>query len=225
MSRRRWAAAGLVACAVLVLAGGCTSGGRDDTGPRPGGGGDGSGWGCPSDVDLSVPDSPPEGVAWEPLSDEVPVLLPVSTRYGPCRVDTTASGYARTPRGAVVAAAQLLARASTPGPVGEDTIEGQVVPGPWRDKLFDSLDDGPAGSPVSVPVLAGFSVAGWDRDAARVAIAARYNHLPGQFLVLSVDLAWRGGDWWLHPPPAGDWSNAVTVRASLPTEFVPWGPA
>lgn len=221
---RRWAVAGLVVCVAVALASGCTTTAGKSPGDTSGDAGSGRS-GCPSDVDASIPNSPLDGVVWERVADQVPVLLPTSTRYGPCRVDTTASGYARTPRGAVIAAAQLAVRASVPGSIGVETIESQVVPGPWRDTLLDAVDDADAAGPVRGMALVGFSVAAWSPDQARVAWAARYDHLPGQFLVLSVDLTWRDGDWWLHPPPGGDWANAVAVRATLPSQFVAWGAA
>src|SRR6266545_3545531 len=77
-----------------------------------------AGGSCPSDEDRRVPASAPPGVSWRLLpNDQAPIRLPYSHRYGPCTVtDTTATGYAHTPNGALLAAAQILARASIIGP-------------------------------------------------------------------------------------------------------------
>jgi hypothetical protein len=223
-SRTALWAVGLLAAVLVVAVAGC--GGRDGGGSRD------TDWpgraptvaaGCPSDTDGSMPDSPPAGVVWSPLSAEVPLLVPASGRYGPCRVsDTTAAGYARTPRGALVAAAQIMARASIPGPVGRDTIEGQVVAGPWRDELVESMDERTAAPGPPDVAMVGFAVAAWTSDQARVAVAVTSRRLPGRFLVFWCDLVWRG-DWRMHPPPGGDWSQATTAVTALPAGFVAWG--
>lgn len=181
---------------------------------------------CPTDTNASIPKRQPTGVDWQPINDEVPMEVPVSDRYGPCEItDTTASGYARTPRGAVLAATQIVIRASIPGPVGEDTIEGQVLPGTARDLLLDGLEDGdPERASDTSAAVAAFAIDSWSSDSAEVSLVTTHEDIPGEVLVFDgIRVVWKDGDWRMQAPPGGDWANVATRHDDMPTGFVRWG--
>lgn len=181
---------------------------------------------CPSDTVTAVPQvEPPADVQWRPLAAEVPMQLPFSSEYGPCVTDDlSAAGYARTPRGALVAASQILVRASLPGPGGEQTIRRQFVPGQWRDQLLENLVE--AGkTPTEIPSvrLAAFRMTFYTESSARVELAVSYANNPGTYRIYLIDLTWSDADWRMNAPLGGDWSNAVTSATTL-SGYVAWGP-
>lgn len=181
----------------------------------PGAGGPGAG---------SVPTTAPEGVEWRLLGQ---VAVPYSATAGPRNATaTTASGYAHTPTGALIAAVQLAARAalSTGRQVWEPTITGQFVPSPDRDKLLELLRAAPQAQdePGELSQVAGFQFLSYTPDAAVIGLAFRTPGSAGTYHILTATLSWRDNDWRMHAPPAGTWTSINRATTDL-TGVVAWG--
>ncbi|MBQ1076439.1 hypothetical protein KBX06_25270 [Micromonospora sp. C31] len=175
---------------------------------------------------TAVPTSPPADVRWELVGASA---VPVSATAGPKRItETTASGYAHTPEGALVAAAQLMTRAShTLGPAyWQPTIESQFVPSADRDRLvaeYRASDSGPA-DPGSLSQIAGFTYQSYTPDTAVIGLVLRAPSAgTPRYHVLSLTLLWRDGDWRMQAPPGGAWISINRVTSDL-AGVVEWGP-
>lgn len=178
---------------------------------------------CPTDTNQHPPDAPPDAVAWTAPSGALQIRLPDGgSRYGPCRrTDTTAAGYAHTPTGALIAATQLLVRTNTVGEVGKDTVRGQVVAGPAKQRMLANLSvDQPSADQYQK--VAGYSITAYSGSGARVLVALTPDDpaADGAFLVFPVTLRWET-DWKLLPPPEGDWAVSAAHRSRLPP-LTPW---
>ncbi|MEU9509888.1 hypothetical protein AB0D32_26825 [Micromonospora sp. NPDC048170] len=186
----------------------------------------------PQDSDVAqalptaVPTTAPAEVRWELVG---PLTVPVSATAGPKQsTATTASGFTRTPEGALIAAAQLTMRAShTLGPdYWQPTIERQFVASADRDRLlaeYRATDSGPA-DPGAVSRIAGFSYQSYTPDTAVIGLVLRAPSAgTPRYHVLSLTLLWRDGDWRMQAPPGGAWVSINRVTSDL-TGVVEWGP-
>lgn len=214
----------LVAVAVLVSA---KLGGSDTKAPQRTQGSASPGptrssAGCPSDTSKAVPAAaPPAGLTWRPMTDEMPILLPASTRYGPCQTTSaTGWGFAHTPAGALVAAANIFMRSSIPGPTAEHTIADQVVDGPAKERLADEVAQS-AGDTAARPRFSAYAITSYTAGAVDLSLALSY---PNQddYRIYRISLQWQSGDWRMLAPIDGDWSNAVTGQATL-DGYIAWG--
>lgn len=176
----------------------------------------------------------PEDVTWSTVAG---ARVPVSPTAGPR--DTTsgrARGFAHTPLGAVLAAANISVRLSPQtGPdVFEPTLHEQVV-GDDTDALSQHLDEDyqaaraqlglPYGAPAGrlYSTTAGYRVQMQGADAATVRLLIEG---PGQgggsvLVALVTRMQWTGTDWALLAPTHGDWNTdaAVVTDASGYTSF------
>ncbi|MGC5033803.1 hypothetical protein [Micromonospora sp. DT229] len=175
---------------------------------------------------TAVPTAAPNGIRWELIG---PIAVPVSDSAGPKQTtDTTASGYAHSPEGALMAAAQIMVRSShTLGRERwEPTIEQQFVPSADRNKLLAELraaDTGPA-DPGALSQIAGFSYQSYTPDTAVIGLVLRAPSAgTPRYHVLSLTLLWRDGDWRMQAPPGGTWLSVNRVTDSL-SGVVQWGP-
>ena len=176
---------------------------------------------------TAVPTAAPSGVTWQLLGQ---VALPCSESAGPRRVTaSTASGYAHTPTGALIAAAQLGTRASLSSGRDsyESTVERQFVPSADRDRLLANLRNAhqePA-EPGELSQTAGFLFNSYTADTAVIGLVLRApspTDAPRYFVSTST-LLWRDGDWRMVAPPGGSWLS-VTREATDLTGVVEWGP-
>ncbi|MFV2021727.1 hypothetical protein [Micromonospora sp. LOL_023] len=174
---------------------------------------------------TAAPTTPPADVRWELVGQ---TAVPVSDTAGPTRVgDGTAAGYAHTPEGALIAAAQLAVRAgfSSGRDSWEPTIEGQFEPDADRDRLLAALRDAadtPAG-PGELSQIAGFSFQSYTPDTAVIGLAFRAPSAgTPRWHVLSLTLRWRDGDWRMVAPPGGAWTSINRQTTDL-TGVVEWG--
>ncbi|MFF0256938.1 hypothetical protein ACFYPW_31135 [Micromonospora zamorensis] len=179
----------------------------------------------PQNLPTAVPTVPPTDVQWGLVGQSA---VPVSSTAGPSRVSSgTAAGYAHTPDGALIAAAQLSIRAgfSAGRQSWEPTIEQQFEPGADRDRLLAVLrdaGDAPA-QPGELSQIAGFSYQSYTPDTAVIGLAFRAP-VAGtpRYHVLSVTLRWREGDWRMVAPPGGAWTSVNRQTTDL-VGVVEWG--
>ncbi|WP_433233897.1 hypothetical protein ACQP2H_31905 (plasmid) [Micromonospora sp. CA-248260] len=179
---------------------------------------------APQALPTTVPTTAPSGVRWE-LAGQLPV--PVSVAAGPKTVtDTTASGYAHTPEGALIAAGQILMRSSLGREYWKPTIERQFVPSADRDRLLAEMGtvDDSSVDYGAVSKIAGFSYQSYTPDTAVIGLVLRAPSAGApQYHVLSLTLLWRDGDWRMQAPPGGAWIS-VNRRTNDLTGVVEWGP-
>ena len=180
----------------------------------------------PGSAPTAVPTTAPAGVRWRLLGS---FALPYSASAGPVQVSDTASGYARTPVGALIASAQLLGRGTGPDPseaAVERTITQQFVAGPDRDRLLAHFkaDPGTDTEAAATNQIGAFQVGAYSPDSATVSIAVR---LPSSttaqsYRVATVVVRWVDGDWRMVPPAGGDWQSVIRPAPNL-IGFVAWG--
>ncbi|NDU77617.1 hypothetical protein GWI34_34125 [Actinomadura sp. DSM 109109] len=180
---------------------------------------------------VSAPQISFAGVSWR---DYHGVLLPCSAEDGPR--DTggdLASGFARTPRGALLAAIHIAVRANVQwgSNVFGPTIERQVT-GPDTRALLDTTreayerrrDRRPDGAVLGrgYVVLEAFRWQGYSPEVASLDLVTAG---PGDSdvtarAVTRLQLRWQDGDWRLLAPPGGTWAGAASPIDS-PDGYVP----
>lgn len=177
---------------------------------------------CPTDTTTTVPTKRLEDLRWEKLG---PLHLPYSASAGPCQItETAASGFAHTPAGAIVAAAQITSRTSitTPLSVATDTIEQQVIASPARDQLLAKTKTQKPVTEENAGQLTAWSMLSYSDDTAVISLAMTNAALQGQYLTIPVTLRWDNGDWRMVAPPTGSWDSSVAVTPTL-QGYVEWG--
>ncbi|MER5458718.1 hypothetical protein ABT008_28505 [Micromonospora sp. NPDC002389] len=219
------AAAALVALIILVgLAIAILGAGDDDPGPVGGAPPPAAASTPDQALPTAVPTAAPDGVRWELVG---PHAVPVSAA-GPMQFTrTTASDFTHTPEGALIAAAQIIARSSYS--LSEEywrpTIEQQFVPSADRDRLLAVLEaeDSAPADPGAMSQIAGFSYQSYTPDTAVIGLVLRAPSAgTARYHVLSLTLLWRGGDWRMQAPPGGSWLSINRATDDL-TGVVEWG--
>ncbi|MEV4649046.1 hypothetical protein [Saccharopolyspora sp. NPDC049357] len=167
-------------------------------------------------------DRPPQGnqalptaappVQWELVQR---IAVPVSAEAGPyVHNGAVASGFQRSPVGALVAATQISTRyLVSPGDGWRQVTEQQVLPGPGRDLYMraraaagDDLGD-------AITQLAGFRFVTYSPDVAVIQLASKAPN--GGLVGTTVTVRWAGGDWKLELQPNGGVSPASAPLADL----------
>ncbi|BAL86498.1 hypothetical protein AMIS_12780 [Actinoplanes missouriensis 431] len=177
---------------------------------------------CPSDTATTVPTTRLPDLRWEQLG---PLHLPYSASAGPCQVtETTAAGFAHTPAGAIVAAAQITSRTSitTPLTVATETIEQQVIAGPARDQLLAKTRTQKPVTEETAGQLTAWSMLSYSDDTAVISLAMTNAALQGQYVTIPVTLRWADEDWRMVAPPTGSWDSSAAVTPTL-QGYVEWG--
>lgn len=174
----------------------------------------------PDAQDQAVPTSPPASVRWE-LYERV--ALPYSATAGPRTIDgSVAHGYAHTPTGALIAAAQIPYRMLlSPGSSWRQVVEQQVVPGTGRDRFIqlrsqittDGTPDPRLGQ------IAGFRFITYTPDIAVIQFATKFS--TGELQVTTATVQWSDGDWKQVLQPDGSESPTVQTIPDL-TGMVAW---
>lgn len=192
--------------------------------PLPGPAGGTAGNGCaPRDSNPSLPEQPPMDVTWSLFRT---AALPVSASAGPTRFEgPVARCYARTPRGALMAAINLFYRIAVTAPDTTVALR-QVVAGPGRDELLDQLRQARPDEPAdqasgSLAQLAGYRIVSYTPDTTVVTLvngATATNSLKSG----DVTVRWQDGDWKLVARPDGWISTPPTPLRSL-AGFTPFG--
>jgi hypothetical protein len=173
---------------------------------------------------TQMPKAPPRDVTWQLIGQ---VAVPVSASAGPRRTsDTIAAGYAHTPTGALVAAAQLLVRSahSSGRKIWEPTISQQFVAGRERDALLSAMraDPDEVAQPGELAQIAAFLYQAYSPDTAVIALGFRGPD--GADYFVTATLQWRDGDWRVAPPPGAAWLLLSGTSEDL-TAAIKWGAA
>jgi hypothetical protein len=168
---------------------------------------------------TSVPDSPPRHVEWRLYHT---VALPYSSVAGPRHVTSAvASGYAHTPTGALLAAAQIPTRTLI-APDWRSVVHTQVAPGAGRKAYLAKRARvaSAAASPGQLGQLAGYKFVNYTPMLATIEFVTRF--ASGSMQVTTTTMEWRDGDWRQILQPGGSESpNAHAVRNLA--GFVEWG--
>ena len=141
---------------------------------------------------------------------------------GPGVVDADGfrSCYARTPAGALVAAANYAALGAYP-PVRDQFEREATVPGPGRDALLAAPDAGGDASTVRFQVV-GFRVLRYTGEQADIDLALRSSN--GALAGYVNYLQWTNGDWKVRLADDGD-ALATATQLSDVTGYLPWAGA
>lgn len=170
-----------------------------------------------TDVALSgTVDQAPADAQWALVGT---IAAPSVPGQGPGLVekDGFRSCFARTPTGAVVAAANLAALGSYP-PVRDRFNEQALAPGPGRDAVLakpaaQGASDGPRLELVGVQLLR------YTGDQADVDLALRTS--TGSLLAATVYLTWAEGDWKARVADDGSDLSSVSPISTLDA-YLPW---
>ena len=150
---------------------------------------------------------------------------PASAEAGPGSSDDAGARYcfARTPEGAVMAAANIFAMSSTPELL-HPLMDKLAEPGPGRDAALKLTEGAASGSAPGVRVqIAGFNLLEYDGgDTATVDIAfTASNDTQG---AIPYELRWSGGDWKLQLRDDGSMRFTPTQLPDL-AGYIPWAGA
>jgi len=170
-------------------------------------------------LDQSVPTTTPQGVRWQLWQT---VALPFSDEAGPSTVQgDTATGYAHTPTGALIAATQTAVRYR----VAQDwraVLQASVQPGPgaeaWANLRAPLTLDEP--QPGQLGQAAGFQVISYTPERAVIQYVAKFQN--GTMQMTSNTVVWDGSDWKLVLTDDGGVSATAVPISSL-SGFIPWG--
>ena len=174
---------------------------------------------------TALPTRPPADVTWQLAGQK---SVPVSKSAGPRSTEGgVASGYAHTPEGALVAAAQLAARSGfdTGRKSWEPTLQRQFVPGADRDRLLATMRSTPEqpAEPGELSPLAGYIYQAYTPDTAVIGLVYRASGSgTAGYHVVTNTMQWRDDDWKMVAPPGGTWLS-VSRQASDLSGVVEWG--
>ncbi|MDE9366563.1 hypothetical protein PZ938_13200 [Luteipulveratus sp. YIM 133132] len=146
-------------------------------------------------------------------------------RFGPGRIGTGSSTtcFAHSPTGALFAGAAFMAGASDDR-TGADQARAMLLDGPGKQKFIDTMHEpgSSSGSDIGHGNVSGFRILSYSKDQARVSVSVSFPD--NVFAALTVDLAWRHGDWKVTTLPDGSLPGGeVQVITSL-DGFTPWIP-
>ena len=211
---------GLIVIAGIVLAGVYAFGGHDDKGtpaePRSttsNGSATSSSVCGLSDGDQTISTTAPE-TDWYFKGK---IAAPRSQVFGPDQDSgtDTASCFARSPVGALFAAATLAADIYPRDDSTKRALKLRAVPGPDLDATLNE----DLGAPGPISQIAGFRFEDYTADRATITLAARLTDGPnaGALGATPMTLVWREGDWYLQLQATSD----SIVLTSL-DGFVKW---
>lgn len=229
--RPSWLIAAVAAVATAAAAVGVTLAltGGDDEGPA-----DPVASGSPGASASSTDEAGAEGEG-EPLTAapetawvaESGVQVPVSEQFGPADVDEAGvpSGFAHSPEGALLAAAQITARTGAAfDPAVREAVVAACVTGEETDvaAFADAVAEADPISAAEAALIAGFDYLAYNPDEALIELAMDAG-IEGMYAAFRITVVWTGDDWALQVPTNGDWNTAVRPVENLDA-FVPWGP-
>ncbi|HCT80704.1 MAG TPA: hypothetical protein DGT23_29880 [Micromonosporaceae bacterium] len=172
-----------------------------------------------------IPTTAPAGISWALVGQSA---VPVSGTDGPAQVGgCRASGYAHTPVGALIAAAQISTRSgySAGRQCWEPALTGQFVASADRDTLLGLLNNAdaaghPAAAPGELAQISGFRFVSYTGDTAVIGLIRRTPQ--GSHAQTTLTVQWADGDWKLVAPSGGQWP-AITAALTSLAGTTPWG--
>ena len=172
--------------------------------------------------DQTVLTTAPEGTEWELVGT---IAAPTAPEvHGPGEVDEgLRTCFARTPTGALYAAANFLATTSAPE-LREPLIQELAASGPGRDAALAALaQEGEQEADGSGTQIVGFSFLNYDSASTTVDLALRgfSSSGSGGFAHLPLTLRWEDDAWKVVLPQDGDVGRAIQGIPDL-TGYVPW---
>lgn len=150
------------------------------------------------------------------------MAAPSSAAAGPGLVTSSSLRrcYARTPSGAVFAAANITAMLTKPELMAK-MARDMVVPGAGRDAAM-AKNLGADPTPQPVMQIAGFQLVAYDGNTAMVNIA--FKSMEGDLFSEPWQLQWTGGDWKFAVATSGSLLYDPVVLKDL-SGYVAWGSA
>lgn len=221
---RRWSAVGAVVFLVFVLAlviGLLVKGHPAQSGRRAGAApADAAATGASAAAGGGVPlAAAPVGVAWRLVDG---VALPFSASDGPRSVvGGVASGFSRTPAGALLACVQTALRIGNINPSAQASVVSAMVIGAGRAGLLASR---PATVAAVKPQMAGFRYVSYTPAQAVIGLAWRVTDVASGTAQLAgigeFEMTWSGGDWRLVDD--GSQAPLATALDAGLTGYVPF---
>jgi hypothetical protein len=162
-----------------------------------------------------VPTSTPADTSWQLIGT---MAAPTDPRLGPGRFGAGLPFcYARSPMGALYAAANFIAVLSDPA-LRLPAAKYLTAAGRGRDELIRQSTS-PGGPGSSDMQIAGFVVApNYTPDTASVDLAIRFGRY---FIHLQIPLKWESGDWKIVVPDNGRPLDGMSQIPDL-SDYVPW---
>lgn len=123
------------------------------------------------------------------------IAAPKSRHFGPAiRKDGLATCFARSPSGALFAAATIAAETSSNDAAAETAARARIVPGELLDKALRA----PTTPTGVLTQIAGFKIEDYTPSRMTLTLATRISSGPnaGALGATPMTLVWRDGDWW-----------------------------
>jgi hypothetical protein len=163
--------------------------------------------------------SGPPSTSWKLVGSVAAPNEPKGAGPGTIASDGFRTCYAHTAKGALFAAANILAMGSDAN-LGAELSDKLVVPGPGRDAAMKSSSGASTDGPRVQ--IAGYRVLDYNGDGATVDIAVTISN--GDMASIPTQLRWSGGDWKVvltdnGQPPVG--SSALSNLGG----YTPWSGA
>lgn len=164
---------------------------------------------------------PDAGFAGHPLELASGVRIAQLDGGGPCKTDPIPVGYALSPSGALLAAANYATLVSVQGEGMADVIEALTVPGPDTDAMLAELKNSPL-PPAEQFHVQGFKIHELNTQEYRVTLAVKG---PGvaQPVSWTLSMSWDGTDWKAAPAdPVTGW-EVTSMQGVTIDGFITWG--
>jgi hypothetical protein len=183
--------------------------------------GPGTASGSPEDGDQTL-SAPPAGVVWQSWRA---ASLPYSPTAGPREVEgAVASGFSRTPAGALLAAVHTTARLTlAPNPGWEKAVETMALANEGRDKWVAArkgVTITAAPAPGTLAQIAGFQITSYNPDDAAIQLVTKSSD--SSLSVSPVHVRWHDGDWKVVMTGRGGLFGTRTPLTDL-NGFIAWG--
>ncbi|MFI0453157.1 hypothetical protein [Actinomadura sp. 6N118] len=171
----------------------------------------------PDNSHQDIPQTAPRQVHWERFEG---VAVPFSPAVGPLEVrGDIARCYARTPRGALMAAVQISVRLDR-APRWRQILNQQVVADEGKVAYARARAAQQVVAEGEAAQIAGFRIVSYTPQTAVIATVSR-DPARGARTVRTTTVKWDG-DWKLAPTPQGSTSSAPQTVNSL-SGYVLWG--
>lgn len=176
--------------------------------------------GLPSSKDTALGTAP--ATTWELVGKMAAPTDPETSGPGITDDDGFRSCFSNSPTGALYAAANVIALASSGDKtVNLKTTENLLVPGPGRDLAIADSKAMPATAPPSSATVQfkGFIIKSYSPTSANVDLAFQSDK--GLFGHTVLPLKWKDGDWKVEVSDSGDLINDITQISDL-SSFITW---